>query len=736
MHQHEPRLNGLDAALLNLVRYGLFFVFLLPFVVVLDHLYPWVSGKIWGFEILVEILFPFWVLLIFRRREFRPAATGFLYALLAYFAIATLAMLLGENAHRSFWSKPDRLTGMFFQYHLLAFFLMAGSAWRGMLSRAIGAAVLTASVLSLHALQQVVSGSAADGRGSATLGNASYLGQYLVPHFFLSGWLIRRHWRSNGLRLLWLGLSAVILIGIFATKSKGALVGLFLGALAAVLVGAFKGSARTKKASRWGLAALALVIAAYIAGNYVRPFKVWLYESRLSIQYLRETSGSRRLLLQNAVKGIRQRPLLGWGPENFEDGFYFNYDPVTLRYSEYETRQDRPHNLILEILHNLGVIGLLAYAAVFGFGARLVMRMKDEESLGAALVLTAAISQVATDLFIFETPMSYMALFTMLALLQASASSGGEEGPDEAASGAVPAALIAAAASLWALFGVQSGTITGAKITARVLVGLQQGMKPEEAKTLVDELRALKTPMLERYLRAITSNMSRGREDYVPAAWIPLLSDVADDMYARLQGNRTDFVHGLVTTAAYLSIDARTPDQQAALEDALKATEARSPNRHEVLLMRMQALTEKGRLDEAEEVAKRLVALDEENAIGLAYYARFLLAYRDPVRAAEVVAPKFEEIHGNDAMWDQIELGTLSLLNRKRFEDLGRLHEASVRLGIRNLQWDAMGVIAAFAGGDDAKAMAMAEEAKKTYPDSASLIDQLVAGRETVIGPR
>ena len=44
-------------------------------------------------------------------------------------------------------------------------------------------------------------------------------------------------------------------------------------------------------------------------------------------------------------------------------------DPITLRYSDYETRQDRPHNLILEMLHNFGVIGFLAYAAVFGLGA-------------------------------------------------------------------------------------------------------------------------------------------------------------------------------------------------------------------------------------------------------------------------------------------------------------------------------------------------------------------------------
>ena len=88
-------MKSLDSMLLNVVRYGLLAVFALPFVVVLSYLYPWVSGKIWGFQLLIEILFPLYVLLAFRRQEFRPSKNPFLYAVLAYFAVATLAMLLG-----------------------------------------------------------------------------------------------------------------------------------------------------------------------------------------------------------------------------------------------------------------------------------------------------------------------------------------------------------------------------------------------------------------------------------------------------------------------------------------------------------------------------------------------------------------------------------------------------------------------------------------------------------------
>ncbi|HTK59791.1 MAG TPA: O-antigen ligase family protein, partial [Candidatus Baltobacteraceae bacterium] len=313
-------MKPLDSFLLAAVRYGLLAVFALPFVVVLQYLYPWVSGKIWGFQLIIEILFPLYILLAFRRQEYRPSKNPFLYALLAYFAVATLAMILGENPNRSFWDKPDRITGMFFQYHLLAFFLMAGAVWRKAMTVPIVASIATASILSLHAIIQVANpAEGSDGRGSATLGNPSYLGQYLVPHLFLCGWLVLRHWKT-GLRWLWCASAALIMVGVFMTKSKGALIGVFVGASVAALIAALRGSGRVRKIGRIALLALALAIAGYFIGNKIPVVNRWLYANRISIQYLQETSGSRKLLLANAVKGVKQHPILGWGPENFEDG--------------------------------------------------------------------------------------------------------------------------------------------------------------------------------------------------------------------------------------------------------------------------------------------------------------------------------------------------------------------------------------------------------------------------------
>jgi len=729
-------MKPLDSFLLTVVRYGLVFVFALPFVVVLKHLYPWVSGKIWGFQLIIEILFPLYVLLAFRRQEFRPSKNPFLYALLAYFAVATLSMLLGENPHRSFWDKPDRITGMFFQYHLLAFFLMAGAVWRRAMTVPIVASIVSAVILSLHAISQVANpAEGSDGRGSASLGNPSYLGQYLVPHLFLCGWLIYRHWKT-GLRWLWLASAALILVGVFMTKSKGALIGVFVGATIAALVAALRGSGKVRTFGRFGIAALVLAVVGYFVGDRIPSVHSWLYENRLSLQYVQETSGSRKLLLENAVKGVKQRPLLGWGPENFEDGFYFNYDPVTLRYSDYETRQDRPHNLVLEMLHNVGVIGFLAYAAVFFFAIRLALRKERPDPAAGAVLIIAAFSQIATNLFIFETPMSYLALFFMLALV--AADEGGrhdarEEGPDETSAAAVPLFLIVAFLSLWCVRYAILGTMRAAKLTSEMIVALSQNVSAEDWKVKLAELRALRTPYYERDIRALTSHLSRQRGEYIEGPFREVLIDLSEDEYRRLTTNRNDYVHALVTSSGYLSFWPRTAEQQAALDDALAIASARSPNRHEVEAMLAQAAWEQGDLAKAEGHVRRLRDLDPANTYGDGWWARWQIEFGDPVEGVKHVAAHRGVITNPEA-WSMVEYATLHVMNAGRWDALAAMQKASVEADVRNIQWDLTGAIAAWALGDKAKSDALIAEALTLYPDRAELVRQIANSRAQITG--
>ncbi len=728
-------MKPLDSFLLNAVRYGLIAVFALPFVVVLKHLYPWVSGKIWGFQLIIEILFPLYVLLAFRRREFRPSKNPFLYALLAYFAVATLSMLLGENPHRSFWDKPDRLTGMFFQYHLLAFFLMAGAVWRRAMTVPIVAAIAAAAVLSLHAIMQVANpAEGAEGRGSATLGNPSYLGQYLVPHLFLCGWLVYRHWKT-GLRWLWLSSAALILIGIFMTKSKGALIGVFVGGSIAALIAAFRGTGAVRKWGRIGLALLALAVAGYFIGQKIPTVNRWLYANRLSLQYIEETTGSRKLLLANAVEGVKQRWLLGWGPENFEDGFYFNYDPRTLRYADYETRQDRPHNLVLEMLHNFGVVGFLAYAAFFFFAVRLALRKNRPDPAVGAILLIAAFSQVATNLFIFETPMSYLALFFMLALIAADRGGSEEaddEGPDETTAAAVPLFLLAAFVSVWCMRYAIFGTIRAAKLTSEMIIGLSQDVDAETWKGKLAELRALKTPYYERDIRALTSHLSRSRGEYLEGPFREILVDLTEDEYRRLQDNRTDYVHALVTTSGYLSFWPRTPEQQAALEDAAEAMAARSPNRHEVQAMLAQVDWEKGDHAAAEAHIRRMIELDPENPYGDGWWARWQIEFGDPREGVKHVAER-PAVRANPEAWSMVEYATLHAMNARRWDALDAIQKASVEHGVRNIQWDLTGAIAAWGLGDKERSDALIQEALELYPDRAELVRQIAGTRDQIV---
>lgn len=727
-------MKPLDAFLLKLVRYGLFAVFAIPFIVWLNHLYPWVTGKVMGFQIIVELLFPCYLLLAFRRKEFRPSKSPFLYAMLAYFAVATLSMLLGDNMHRSFWSKPDRLTGLFFQYHLLAFFLMAGATWRKVMVQPVIAATISAIILSLHGLIQVlfpVAG-AVDVRGSASLGNASYLGQYLVPHLFLAGWLVARYWKTP-LRWLWCASGFVIMLGIFTTKSKGALLGVVIGVLAASLIAAIRGGKRARKFSLIGLGLVVVAIVAYLIGNQVQPFKRWLYDGRLSIQYFQETSKSRKLLITNAVKGISQNPLLGWGPENFESGYYFNYDPRTLQYGEYETRQDRPHNLVLEMLHNLGTLGFLAYAAVFAFALRLaVTRKREDWVLGAGLVV-AAISQVGTNLFIFETPMSYLALFFMFSLVAADAASREEreEGADESSQAAVPLAIIAAILSMWCLYTV-STTIHAAKTTSQMIMALaQQGRTAEEWSGMLEELRKKESPYYERHIRAAVSHLSQSRGEYLDGPYRAILIDLAEDEYRRFK-NRNDYVQALVIASSYLSFGPRTPEQQAALEDAAARAAARAPNRHEVEVVLAQIAWEKNQLDEAETHIKRIGELDPSLPLGGGWWMRWQLEFRDPAEAPKYLA-QHPEVKENQDAWDQVEYGTLHLLNQQRWADLVKLQKASAEADVRNVQWDLVGAIGSWATGDKAKSDMLISEARALYPDKLDLVEAIAGQREIIV---
>ena len=64
-------------------------------------------------------------------------------------------------------------------------------------------------------------------------------------------------------------------------------------------------------------------------------------------------------------KILADRPILGYGPENFAVGFDKYYDPLVPNIKSEGVWWDKAHNIILQTGNEAGILGIIAYLALF-----------------------------------------------------------------------------------------------------------------------------------------------------------------------------------------------------------------------------------------------------------------------------------------------------------------------------------------------------------------------------------
>jgi tetratricopeptide (TPR) repeat protein len=120
-----------------------------------------------------------------------------------------------------------------------------------------------------------------------------------------------------------------------------------------------------------------------------------------------------------AWEGFTERPLLGWGQENFIDVFTKHYNP---RLFDQEPYFDRSHNIILDWLISAGILGFVAYLGLFAVTFIVLWRLLKGRRFGflefavLSLTLTAYFIQ---NLFVFDNFSTYFLFFAILAYVQA-----------------------------------------------------------------------------------------------------------------------------------------------------------------------------------------------------------------------------------------------------------------------------------------------------------------------------
>lgn len=400
---------------------GLFLIPFIPFIVPGSFFFPFITGKGFTFRILTEVLFALFVILAFVDREYRPKLSWITKSVIAFTVVVYLADLFGENSYKSLWSNYERMEGFVLIFHMALYYILASSflktssRWVKYFNATVGASILVCFYAFLQLVGKININQGSE-RVDATFGNATYLAIYLVFNIFITIYLFLSHSKEKWQKWTYGLVVLVQLVILYFTATRGAILGLIGGLILAGLIIAFKERENTliRKISYGILGSLAVIILIFFSiknTDFVRNSHVLSRFSTLSFSEIK-TQG-RYFVWPMAFKGIAERPILGWGQENFNFVFNKYYDP---RMYAQEQWFDRTHNVFLDWLIAGGILGFMAYISLYIAIIYYIWRKRSVFNLSEKAVFTGMMAAyIFHNIFVFDNLISYILFFSILA---------------------------------------------------------------------------------------------------------------------------------------------------------------------------------------------------------------------------------------------------------------------------------------------------------------------------------
>ncbi len=395
----------------RIARIATYIALMSPLIVNRGLFFPFITGKAIFFRIFIELglaagvaglIMGEYSLAYIKNRLNNPIVKAIgLFALLF-----TITSLTSEHPALAFWSNFERGEGAWQILHYVALFgllrvffatkadwlrLMAWQSWMSVL-------------VGLYAVGQAMNVSfiidPPTGNLSGTLGNTSYLGGYLLFSAIFTLYLAFENTKKSP-NILWLSVFLFQMIMFWTTKTRGSFGALGTG----IAIALFLFARTNKKGLRHNLilAGISAVAIAGLVGAILTVKGDALHGMK-----------ARFWTWSSSASAVIERPILGWGAENFPVIFDKYYDP---RHYGIESWFDRAHNAMLEYATAGGILLLGAYLFIFFTLYRALLRGKRDRLWPIFMAVPAM--YLVNGLVLFEILPLYILLFFMTAAIAA-----------------------------------------------------------------------------------------------------------------------------------------------------------------------------------------------------------------------------------------------------------------------------------------------------------------------------
>ena len=429
------------------IRGGIGLLLLTPLVVTTETVFPFVVGKAVYARSLIEIVFALWVVLALTTPAYRPPRSRLLLFLGLGVLVSLAAAAFGVSPQRSFWSNYERMGGVIDMAHWFALALVLASVvrsaheWRVLINWNLAVAFVVALLVVASSLDIRVPfyGELQERdypRRAASLGNSSYQGAYIWVSMIVALGLLVRSFVAGagqpgraaavlrlGQRLFWVATVGLAFWAFNMSGSYGALTGLVAALGSICVIYAVLGQAgEVRRLARVGTAALVATVVAlgvlfFSVTDNAEIYYNAVMERLLQMDLEDPSVQSRLLSWQTGLQAFAERPLFGWGPDNYAVAFgrFAGEAGAVLQI------HDRAHNEFIERAATEGIVGLVAYAALWIATFHVIVcaarRLSGAAGVLPAFVGAAVIGDFVQGLSLFESQSNTLQYIVLLGFL-------------------------------------------------------------------------------------------------------------------------------------------------------------------------------------------------------------------------------------------------------------------------------------------------------------------------------
>lgn len=420
------------------LEYGIYSFFtIFPFFIFKSFLYQGSSSRFLLLTLVTAIFAISFAFYLFgQKNRLSFLKSPILLAFGIYIAYLFVSAILGVDFATSFWSRAERTSGLFYITHLAVFtlFLVHIVSQKESREKLLKVVLVTSAIYSFCSLlgpqgfDVIFKTNPYDG---FMFGNSSFAAMYLLGAFLLSIYYLFSKTKKE---IEWYEylLPFLIVLNPFLLNTRGVYTGIssILGGAKASSIALFVSIAilsviflisKIKSVKTRNIVGISFFVVSLLAISFTM-YSLLSDNGIIRKAYEKQSTLARPLVWDVTKLSIQEKPLTGWGGDNFTVAYQENFD-IRLLTEQYgnEPWFDRAHNIVLDQTLDTGYIGIILYFSLYLILFITLMyvllktRNRDSAILASVLVTYFFIHLLELQTA-FDTTISYAMLALMVAL--------------------------------------------------------------------------------------------------------------------------------------------------------------------------------------------------------------------------------------------------------------------------------------------------------------------------------